>query len=168
MNWSSLGSGLEGNASALRVFDDGNGAAIYVGGCFTSAGGHPASNLAKWDGSSWSSLGLGTSGSVYNLNVFNDVNGQALYAAGQFRIAGGLGAKNVAKWDGLGWSALASGIGGSLANTGVRAWQAWTLGRAERSMSRANSAPQAVCRPTTSPNGMGRRRAHLEAARMTK
>lgn len=56
-SWSPLGSGVTygsfvGFVSALAVFDDGNGPALYVGGGFTEAGGVEAWSIAKWDGAS--------------------------------------------------------------------------------------------------------------------
>jgi hypothetical protein len=81
-HWSALGSGLSGSAlmqaDALCVFDDGGGPALYVGGSFTSAGGVPASRIAKWNGSSWSALGNGLNSYVYALTVFDDGHGPAL------------------------------------------------------------------------------------------
>src|SRR5262245_7059290 len=53
-NWSALGSGLQGNPGfwpdlyALAV----SGNDLYAAGHFTTAGGSPATNIAKWDGSS--------------------------------------------------------------------------------------------------------------------
>src|SRR5262249_36630818 len=60
-SWSALGSGLSGGtqpaARSLAVFDDGSGAALFVGGGFQLAGGAPAAGIAKWNGTSWSALG---------------------------------------------------------------------------------------------------------------
>jgi hypothetical protein len=65
-SWSALDSGLASVSGpqvvALVAHDDGQGPALFAGGSFTSAGGVPASNLAKWDGSSWSPLGGGADG----------------------------------------------------------------------------------------------------------
>jgi hypothetical protein len=35
------------------------GSDLYVGGSITTAGGLPAANIAKWDGSKWSAVGIG-------------------------------------------------------------------------------------------------------------
>jgi hypothetical protein len=105
--WTSGGSVFVG---ALAVFDDGGGPALYAGGNFSSAGVVPASDIARWDGSSWSPLGSGTQpGSVGELAVFDDGGGPALYAGGSFTSAGGIAARYLAKWDGSTWSPL--GIG---------------------------------------------------------
>jgi hypothetical protein len=117
-NWSALSTGVSGpsyDVSALTVFDDGSGPALYAGGGFTGAGGFPASRVAKWDGASWSALGSGLNSttfasSVRALTVFDDGNGSALYAGGAFLTAGSVSAIRVAKWDGTNWSALGSGL----------------------------------------------------------
>jgi hypothetical protein len=113
--WSALGSGISGSyVTALSVFDDGSGTALYAGGSFNTAGGTPASNVAKWNGASWSTLGTGMNGSVCALIAFNDGSGSALYAGGFFNTAGGAPALNIAKWNGASWSSLgAPGVGAS-------------------------------------------------------
>ena len=122
VTWSPLGNGVSGGpfgsfVNALTVFDDGGGAALYVGGDFTTAGGVPASNIAKWDGVSWSAVsgGVGTVGAlahVSTLTVFDDGSGPALYAGGKFTMAGGMPVESSAKWDGTSWSAVGSGLQG--------------------------------------------------------
>ena len=69
----------------------------------------PATNIAKWDGSTWSALGSGMNGDVC-VNALA-VSGTNLYAGGSFTTAGGVPANNIAKWDGSAWSALGSGMG---------------------------------------------------------
>ncbi|MGP1345227.1 MAG: hypothetical protein ACTS3F_00985 [Phycisphaerales bacterium] len=44
------GIGLNGNATAMIVFDDGDGPALYVGGFFTTVAGQPAARFARWKG----------------------------------------------------------------------------------------------------------------------
>jgi trimeric autotransporter adhesin len=129
-----LANGVSGNAapsvSALMVFDDGSGdgAALYAGGGFGTAGGVPANRIAKWNGTSWSSLFTGSPNGVNNwvsaLAVFDDGSGSgpALYAGGQFTTAGGVTANRIAKWNGTAWSSLGTGTangvsGGSSAIT---------------------------------------------------
>jgi hypothetical protein len=48
--WSSVGGGTNFVATALKVFNDGAGPALYVGGAFTTTGGVLANRIAKWDG----------------------------------------------------------------------------------------------------------------------
>ncbi|MEQ8845886.1 MAG: GC-type dockerin domain-anchored protein [Phycisphaerales bacterium] len=102
--------GVDGTVRAMAVFDDGAGPALYVGGDFSAAGGAPASNIARWDGSAWSAVGGGTNGTVLTLTVFDDGSGPALYAGGWFTTAGRAAANGVARWDGSAWGALGEGV----------------------------------------------------------
>ncbi len=104
-DWVSLGSGLSGGVNALAV----SGTNLYAGGGFTTAGGVPATNIAKWNGSTWSALGSGMNNAVIALAV----SGTNLYAGGWFTTAGGVPASYIAKWDGSVWFALGSGTAGS-------------------------------------------------------
>ena len=91
--WSPVGTGLAqvqfgftlcGYGSALVVFDDGMGPALFVGGYFQSIWGVPTSGLARWSQSGWSTpnlTGLTLSG-ILSLAVHDDGTGPALYAAG--------------------------------------------------------------------------------------
>lgn len=112
--WSALGEGLTGIGPGfmdLEIFDDGTGPALFVGGRFTTAGGQPANNIAKWDGSSWSTLGSGITDATDSLSVttlatHDEGSGPQLYVGGRFTNAGGVAATNVAKWNGASWSAV--------------------------------------------------------------
>jgi hypothetical protein len=42
--------GTDASVSALTVFDDGSGPALYVGGSFTQAFGVTINHVAKWNG----------------------------------------------------------------------------------------------------------------------
>lgn len=112
--WSPLGAGVIGDVRALAVYDDmsGSGPSLYVGGAFTTAGGAPASNIAKWDGASWSQLGSGVTGFVFALAVHDDGSGPNpnLYVAGNFTFAGNAPANRIAKWDGIAWSPVGVGF----------------------------------------------------------
>ena len=115
--WSALGSGMPQTGgifvATLAVFDDGGGPDLYAGGSFTTAGGLPASRVARWNGSAWSALGSGVNDQIEALVVFNDGSGPALFAGGNFTTAGGGAANYVAKWNGTTWSPLGSGMGGA-------------------------------------------------------
>jgi hypothetical protein len=107
--WHELGGGTDGSSYfgpiyAMAVDNDG---VLYIGGDFTSAGGSPANNIARWDGVSWSALGSGMNSVVYALAIDNNNH---LYAGGSFTNAGGVGAKGIAYWDGSSWSTLTSGL----------------------------------------------------------
>ena len=122
-SWSPVGDGIDPATSlgvfALEVFDDGAGPALYAGGRFTMAGGAPANNIAKWDGSKWQPVGDGItsdnpgSTKVNALAVFDDGSGPALYVGGQFTDAGDVRTPGIARWDGVEWSGVGGGIGGN-------------------------------------------------------
>jgi hypothetical protein len=100
----------------MTVFDeDGPGPnppVAVVAGNFTSAGGVPASRIAKWDGTTWSSFGAGFDNTVLSLAVF-DEDGvgplpPTLYAGGQFQFSGVTSAKYLAEWTGTQWVGITS------------------------------------------------------------
>jgi hypothetical protein len=111
-SWSSVGAGVNGGwIHSLAVYDDGTGRALFAGGSFTSAGGAPASAVAKWDGSTWSAIGAGLqNGGAATLTVWNDGTGPKLFVGGTFAKAGALSVNNVALWDGTEWSAMRGGV----------------------------------------------------------
>jgi len=124
-NWSPLGSGLtfpshgSAGATAMTVFDDGTGPALYVCGVFDHAGGAVANDIAKWDGTNWSGLpGLSAGPSPYlapvSLTHHDDGNGPALYLGlNSFAYIGQSSVQGVARWDGQAWSSLGGGFGGA-------------------------------------------------------
>jgi hypothetical protein len=114
MVWSDVGGGVGGGVgdaiNASVVFDDGTGPALYVAGSFPNAGGTPAANIAKWNGSAWSDVGGGLDGTAYVLAVHNDGGGSALYVGGSFTTAGGVTVNRLAKWSGTTWSDVGGGM----------------------------------------------------------
>lgn len=121
-SWSALGSGLvsnvhgaTGSVFSLASFDDGNGPALYVGGIFIRAGGFPAQNMARWDGSAWTPI-PGMNGPVGAMTVLDDRSGAGprLYAGGAFNTAGGVFTGNVVRWNGSAWSGLGGGLNASV------------------------------------------------------
>ena len=120
--WSALGDGITGGKNvhnklwSMTVFDDGSGEALYVSGNFTTAGGIPASGVARWDGISWSPVGLGFPvhrfETVYALVVYDDGTGPSLYAGGSFDVAGKVEVNGLARWDGKEWSPVGGGTDG--------------------------------------------------------
>ncbi len=107
-NWWALGSGIDpcvgGGVAALALGPNGD---VFAGGGFNSAGGQPAINVARWDGTNWYSVGGGLNSSVRVLSFVGD----RLYAGGYF--AGAIGRTNgfgrAAVWDGTQWQAVGSG-----------------------------------------------------------
>lgn len=92
--WQPLGGGLAGGllpmTEELLVLPDGD---LVVGGLFSSAGGTPAANLARWDGSTWSSFGTGTNAAVAALTFLDDGR---LVVGGYFTTAGGFASSRIA------------------------------------------------------------------------
>ena len=103
-SWSALGAGVGGSPFAqvdeLFVYDDGSGPALWAGGDFTMAGGQPAQNIARWDGTGWAALGTGTSDRVWGLAAHDDGGGGSLFVGGAFLDAGGTGDSFLARWGG--------------------------------------------------------------------
>lgn len=103
-NWSAPpGPGVDSTASALTVFDDGNGEKLYIGGSFVTVGGVLVNRLASWDGSQWADLdgGLLHASSVTTVSVmreFDDGHGRGLFVGGGFTNAGTTQANSIAKW----------------------------------------------------------------------
>ena len=113
--WSEVGGGVTGvdGVYALVVHDDGAGDALYVAGSFTHAGGVPANNVAKWDGTKWSALWWGFRGGVphtivYALAVFDDGTGPAVFAGGRFIESLNILIRGVGKWNGTTWESTNS------------------------------------------------------------
>lgn len=79
---------------------------LYAGGMFNSAGGVPAANIARWNGSSWDSVGRGMDTAVRALAVYNG----ELYAGGDFNYADGIYTGHIAKWNGSNWSPVGAGM----------------------------------------------------------
>jgi hypothetical protein len=104
--WSEVGGGLSGgfpfaSVEAITFDADGN---LYVGGIFSTAGGVPARNVARWDGTNWSALGNGLETRVAELAFGPDGK---LYAGGVF-AEGDL--RRIACWDGTMWTGLSQGF----------------------------------------------------------
>ena len=113
--WAPLGSGMSISSGssvvrALAVLPNGD---LIVGGRFTTAGGIPANNIARWNGVSWSALG---SGLAFQGNSSVQVNALAvllngdIIAGGSFITAGGQTANRIARWNGISWSPLGFGM----------------------------------------------------------
>lgn len=117
--WLQVGSDFTGvnNWPSVRCIAALANGDLIVGGSFTTAGGVPASAVARWNGDVWSGLGTGTSPGVGGVNYpqVHDIevvtNGDVI-VGGQFLTAGGSPANYIARWNGVTWSAMGSGVGG--------------------------------------------------------
>jgi hypothetical protein len=97
--WSALGSGITGGeiprVHALAVF---NGDLIAAGD-FDFAGGVPAFNIARWDGSQWHAMGAGV-GVVFSMAEFQ----------GSLYVSVFTGIEGMQRWDGSAWHAVPGGF----------------------------------------------------------
>lgn len=122
--WSALGetsfAGFFPEVRASEVFDEGTGAALYVGGSFQSVNAVEVNYVARWDGATWSPLASGMQFREHHyvaaLLGTNDGPGPVLYAGGWFwSTAAGVVAPGIAAWDGKEWRS----VGGSMEEMGV-------------------------------------------------
>jgi hypothetical protein len=103
LQWKSLGSGIsDSSISAVVLAIATDEATVYASGSFSVAGGSPAHNIARWNGTSWDALGQGVNGPVYALAL----QGSRLYVGGAFTTAGGNAASNIAYYDSSGWHSM--------------------------------------------------------------
>lgn len=101
-----------GWVDALRPFDSGTGARLYVGGTLTLPGSRESVALARYDGAHLSTVGTGVRGDVIALAEHDDGSGRALYAAGTLLTANGGGpSSRILRWDGSSWSSVGAGSG---------------------------------------------------------
>ncbi len=127
--WSANG----GKVSAMAVYDDGDGPALYVAGEFEVAGEIQVGSIARFDGSAWEALpGPGGASVVSNhgfgiqaMEVFDDGSGPALYVAGSFEESLGLPPNGIARWDGTTWTGVvevSTQYGGFFGVTDMQVW----------------------------------------------
>ena len=112
--WSTLidiDSEIAGTNNEVRAlaFD---GADIYVGGNFASAGGRPANRIAIYNSREWSTLGAGTSGFVQAIAI----TPQDIFLGGNFALAGGQTVNRLARWDrsDVSYAPVESGVSGNV------------------------------------------------------
>ena len=116
--WHDMGGGVSAatpQAASVYALELGTGGALYAGGVFTTAGGSPASNIARWDGSAWHPVGGGVGGLNARVNAIVSRVDNTLFVGGYFSEAyDGLGAtlfaNNIARWNGAAWSDLEGGV----------------------------------------------------------
>ncbi len=114
VSWAPLGGGLTGVHTFLSGVTHGwaqslafVGTDLIAGGDFTAAGGVPANNIARWNGTTWSALGTGTPNGIINALA---VIGSDVYAGGDFVTAGVVRVNRVAKWNGAAWLGVGTGM----------------------------------------------------------
>jgi hypothetical protein len=122
--WSGLGSGMGGAdayVGALLAEDAPPGPVLYAGGHFATAGGVPARNIARWDGSAWSAVGDGTPTDAAVMLRFDDGSGPALYAGGP--------GPSIMRFDGSAWSTVGAGFQSANFNAYVASLAVYDDGR---------------------------------------
>jgi len=102
-----LRSGGYGWVSALVEMPNGD---LIAGGSFTTAGGVPVNNIARWNGAAWSPLGAGIQGG--SVSALAALPNGDLIAGGHFTTAGGSPIALIARWDGSAWTGLGAGVAG--------------------------------------------------------
>ena len=95
--WSAVGNGITSSSdvNAIVSYDDGTGAALYVGAESISGAGSGASRVRRWDGTQWTPVG--SIGAVRDLVVHDDGSGPTLYAAS---------GASVLRWNGTDWQSI--------------------------------------------------------------
>lgn len=112
--WSALGTGLQGAqgaaswANSLAVQSNGD---LAVAGNFATAGGLPAANVARWNGSSWATMGVGPGNeTTLGSRAMTTLANGDVVATGAFPAP----AAGIARWDGTAWRPLSSGTDGAV------------------------------------------------------
>lgn len=106
------GLGVDGAIRVMTASPDTQ--VLYAGGAFTSIGGVPVSNIARFDGQTWSPLADGLNGTVWALAFIDLGSGPSLYAGGDFTMSGSTSLAHVARWDGSEWHAVGTGTNGGV------------------------------------------------------
>lgn len=106
---------------ALRVYDDGSGPALYVGGRFRSAGALATAGVARWNGTAWSALaaGLDEYADVKSLSSVPTETGPKLLIAGHFYTSASLELNSMALWNGTEFEPTGQGLRGGASEMAV-------------------------------------------------
>lgn len=109
--WSALTSGLNNDANVVIGANavSGIGTHLFAGGGFSTAGGQPASNVARWTGTVWTNMDDGLDFRVLDMALFDEGAGTMLIAGGEFGASGDTPVAHIARWNGTNWSALGQG-----------------------------------------------------------
>lgn len=101
-SWSSLAGGVGftpySSVTALGHLANGD---LIASGVFSSAGGVPVANIARWNGSTWGPLGPGLDNPARS---FAQLPNGSLLVGGTFTYAGGSTQRYLAEWNGSSWS----------------------------------------------------------------
>jgi hypothetical protein len=110
--------GVAGEVFAIAADNRGFPGSLYVGGSFTSVESNPASNIARFDGTSWDMLGGGVDGPVHAIAPIS-FNQPGAFVGGIFSTAinpdgSTVSVANIAFWDHTQkrWLPVGSGLNG--------------------------------------------------------
>jgi len=111
-DWSTIGAGLGLPSTfqgvlALTV----HAGELCAGGEFSTSGGEPTNQVAKWDGTTWRALAAGiANGGSASVRTLASFSGD-LFAGGSFETAGNAWVGNITRWNGTDWGPLGNGFG---------------------------------------------------------
>jgi hypothetical protein len=105
------GSSIFATVSALEVFDDGGGDAIYAAGMLAE---RPDGMVARLGAEGWEIAGGQVAGRVDTLAAISLAGKRSLVAGGYFSAIGGEPAASLAQWDGQVWASLSGGVDGAV------------------------------------------------------
>jgi trimeric autotransporter adhesin len=105
VEWQALGSGLNGNVTAMAVDSQDH---LYVSGYFSTAGSVPANGIAEWTGTQWLSLRSDITAFAANALVVDDQD--RLIAGGWFDSIDGVQVNGLARWDGKQWESISDDV----------------------------------------------------------
>jgi len=117
-SWQSLGSGVQNTTwpQSTVVFALAEVASgLVAAGQFDVAGGVPALELARWNGTAWTTMASGIEPAVGSaVSALQRTSNGELFAAGDFSRIGGRDGIGLGRWNGSFWAPLrAVGIGGA-------------------------------------------------------
>jgi len=111
ITWKNLGSGINGRVCAIGIYKD----TVYMGGYFSSAGGHSAGCVTKWDGTSFANAGFDVEGGLGQVNVIQAYN-NLLYIGGEFDSVNHKRPSGLVTWNGNKVDSLHIAYGGDWNN----------------------------------------------------
>jgi trimeric autotransporter adhesin len=107
-HWTSFGGGASSRVTDMMSYDDGTGPALFVTGWFTSVGGNPHGQLARWKDGEWLS-GHGNNISATGWFVRFDAGlggGERLYLVGSINSSGVTVINGLFRWQDEDWEII--------------------------------------------------------------
>ncbi len=118
--WSSVGQvAVDFWVSALAVFDDGNGPALYANARVGTT------YLQKWTGTQWVAPQPQPPGPIHRMIAFDDGRGRGLICS----MYGSAPSNHVGRWDGLAWGGMGGGVWSSAGGLPIGSMVPFDAGR---------------------------------------